>query len=106
MLIVAREERGSDADGPISRTPKALISTDLAEVNTAVNQMDQFTQQNAAMVEQSAAASHSLSQETEELTRVIGPLPDRRRREGGVDEEGTASARRVVFANVSGQGWS
>ncbi len=47
-------------------------STGLAEVNTAVNQMDQFTQQNAAMVEQSAAASHSLTQETEELSRLIG----------------------------------
>ncbi|MHB8883706.1 MAG: methyl-accepting chemotaxis protein, partial [Methylovirgula sp.] len=41
-------------------------------VNTAVNQMDQVTQQNAAMVEESTAASHTLSQETEELTRLIG----------------------------------
>ena len=47
-------------------------STGLGEVNTAVTQMDQFTQQNAAMVEQSAAASRSLIQETEELTRLIG----------------------------------
>jgi len=47
-------------------------STGLGEVNNAVNQMDQFTQQNAAMVEQSAAASHSLTQETEALTRLIG----------------------------------
>ena len=45
-------------------------ATGLAEVNTAVNQMDQFTQQNAAMVEQSTAASHSLSQETDELVRL------------------------------------
>jgi methyl-accepting chemotaxis protein len=47
-------------------------STGLAEVNTAVNQMDQVTQQNAAMVEQSAAASQSLREETEELTQLIG----------------------------------
>ena len=39
----------------------------LAEVNTAINQMDQVTQQNAAMVEQSTAASHSLAQETDAL---------------------------------------
>ena len=39
----------------------------LAQVNTAVNQMDQVTQQNAAMVEQSTAASHSLAQEAESL---------------------------------------
>ncbi|MGC1302700.1 MAG: methyl-accepting chemotaxis protein, partial [Caulobacteraceae bacterium] len=44
----------------------------LHEVNTAINQMDQVTQQNAAMVEQSTAASHSLTQETEALARLIG----------------------------------
>jgi methyl-accepting chemotaxis protein len=46
-------------------------ATGLAEVNTAVNQMDQVTQQNAAMVEQSTAASHSLAQEAEELGNLI-----------------------------------
>ena len=44
----------------------------LDQVNTAVNQMDQVTQQNAAMVEESTAASHTLSQETAELARLIG----------------------------------
>jgi methyl-accepting chemotaxis protein len=47
-------------------------STGLAEVNTAVNQMDQVTQQNAAMVEESTAASHSLNGEATELARLIG----------------------------------
>jgi methyl-accepting chemotaxis protein len=47
-------------------------STALAEVNTAVNQMDQATQQNAAMVEESTAATHSLKSETAELVRLIG----------------------------------
>ncbi|MBA4808876.1 MAG: chemotaxis protein, partial [Brevundimonas sp.] len=41
------------------------------EVNTAVNQMDQVTQQNAAMVEQSTAASHSLAQEAEALQASV-----------------------------------
>ncbi len=44
----------------------------LAQINTAVNQMDQVTQQNAAMVEEATAASHALVQETGELTRLIG----------------------------------
>ncbi len=44
----------------------------LAEVNQAVNQMDQVTQQNAAMVEQSTAASHALSVEAAELEQLIG----------------------------------
>ncbi len=47
-------------------------ATGLQQVNTAVNQMDQVTQQNAAMVEESTAASHSLAQETEQLSRLIG----------------------------------
>ncbi len=46
-------------------------ATALAEVNTAINQMDQVTQQNAAMVEESTAASHSLTQEAEELLSLI-----------------------------------
>jgi methyl-accepting chemotaxis protein len=45
-------------------------ATGLAEVNTAINQMDQVTQQNAAMVEQSTAASHALAQETEDLVNL------------------------------------
>ena len=44
----------------------------LAEVNTAINQMDQVTQQNAAMVEQSTAASHSLAHDTEALAQLTG----------------------------------
>ena len=43
----------------------------LQQVNTAVNQMDQVTQQNAAMVEQSTAASHSLASEAETLTELV-----------------------------------
>jgi methyl-accepting chemotaxis protein len=44
----------------------------LAEVNAAVNQMDQVTQQNAAMVEESTAATHALRSEASELRRLIG----------------------------------
>jgi len=46
-------------------------ATGLAEVNTAVNQMDQVVQQNAAMVEQATAATHSLKSETAEVARLI-----------------------------------
>jgi methyl-accepting chemotaxis protein len=47
-------------------------ATGLGEVNAAVNQMDQVTQQNAAMVEQATAASHGLSGEAQELARLVG----------------------------------
>mgnify|MGYP001793898053 CR=1 FL=1 len=46
-------------------------SRGLGEINSAVNQMDQVTQQNAAMVEQSTAASHALKQEANELIRMV-----------------------------------
>lgn len=46
-------------------------SVALAEINTAVNSMDQGTQQNAAMVEQSTAASHSLAREAAGLNELL-----------------------------------
>jgi methyl-accepting chemotaxis protein len=47
-------------------------ATGLDQVNNAVNQMDQVTQQNAAMVEQTTAASHSLAHEADALSRLVG----------------------------------
>jgi methyl-accepting chemotaxis protein len=47
-------------------------SVGLAEVNTAVNAMDQTTQQNAAMVEESNAASNTLATEAVRLRDLVG----------------------------------
>ncbi|MGV1868836.1 MULTISPECIES: methyl-accepting chemotaxis protein [unclassified Rhizobium] len=46
-------------------------SVGLGEVNTAVNSMDQVTQQNAAMVEESNAATSSLVQEAAKLRDLV-----------------------------------
>ena len=46
----------------------------LVEVNGAVAQMDQVTQQNAAMVEETTAASHALAQEATRLAQRMGEL--------------------------------
>ncbi|WP_405406218.1 methyl-accepting chemotaxis protein [Paracoccus sp. Ld10] len=43
----------------------------LAEVNTGVNQLDQVTQQNAAVAEQANAAAASLQERSEDLIREI-----------------------------------
>ena len=53
-------------------------STGLSEINTSVNQMDQGTQQNAAMVEQTTAASHSLATQAASLNELLAQfrLPD------------------------------
>jgi methyl-accepting chemotaxis protein len=46
-------------------------ATGLQQINIAIGQMDQVTQQNASMVEESTAASHSLSEETDQLSDLI-----------------------------------
>jgi len=46
-------------------------STGIEQVNSAVGQMDQVTQQNAAMVEQSTAASRSLAQDATTLSDLM-----------------------------------
>ncbi|WP_313060524.1 methyl-accepting chemotaxis protein, partial [Agrobacterium cavarae] len=43
----------------------------LSEINNAVNLMDQATQKNAAMVEETTAASHGLAREAEALRQLL-----------------------------------
>ncbi len=69
-------------------------STGLAEINSAVNQMDQGTQKNAAMVEQSTAASHGLAQQATALMQLLGQF-----RLG--DEASHVVARRVAAAEAT-----
>ena len=44
----------------------------IAQVNTVIGELDRATQQNAALVEESTAASHSLAHESERLGQVVG----------------------------------
>jgi methyl-accepting chemotaxis protein len=44
----------------------------IEQVNKAILQMDQMTQQNAALVEQTAAASQSMGDQAQELQRLMG----------------------------------
>ncbi|ENN86381.1 Methyl-accepting chemotaxis protein [Rhizobium freirei PRF 81] len=46
-------------------------ATGLSEVNKAVNQMDEVTQRNAAMVEETSAATHRLAGEADGLVRLV-----------------------------------
>ncbi|WP_421932419.1 methyl-accepting chemotaxis protein [Phenylobacterium sp.] len=61
-------------------------ATGLAQVNVAVNQMDQVVQQNAAMVEQATAATHSMKGETRGLIQLIGKF-----QVGGAPSPGASS---------------
>lgn len=46
-------------------------SSGLAEINTAVNELDHVTQQNAAMFEETTAASHALTAEADALAAAV-----------------------------------
>ncbi|WOI52611.1 methyl-accepting chemotaxis protein [Parvularcula sp. LCG005] len=69
--IVERVAHISDLVATITTSAQEQ-SRGLHEINSAVNQMDQVTQQNAAMVEEATAASHSLKNEADQLIDLIG----------------------------------
>jgi aerotaxis receptor len=57
-------------------------SSGIAQVNEAVTQMDEVTQQNAALVEQAAAAAGSLEDQTEKVVQALTVFKlDRRKRQ-------------------------
>jgi methyl-accepting chemotaxis protein len=64
-------------------TGAAEQATGLNEINIGVTQLDQVTQQNAAMVEQATAASHNLNKDAERLTMLM----ERFRTDGGWSQE-------------------
>ncbi|MBI5269961.1 MAG: HAMP domain-containing protein [Burkholderiales bacterium] len=68
--IVASVKRVSDIIGEITAAA-AEQSTGLGEVNGSVGQLDQMTQQNAALVEQSAAAAESLKGQAARLAELV-----------------------------------
>ncbi|CAG9201467.1 MULTISPECIES: methyl-accepting chemotaxis protein [Burkholderia] len=68
--IVAQVKRVSDLIAEISSST-AEQSTGVAQVDQAVVHLDNITQQNAALVEQSAAASESLKQQAMRLVDAV-----------------------------------
>ena len=69
--IVAQAQRVSALIGEISDATAAQ-SSGIGQVGRAVNQLDQMTQQNVALVEQSAAAAEGLRAQATRLTQVVG----------------------------------
>ena len=69
--IVAAVGQVSDIVGGIAAA-SAEQSDGIAQVNQAVGQMDQMTQQNSALVEQAAAAAQSMREQAEALLRAVG----------------------------------
>ncbi len=69
--IMSKVQRVSHLIGEISGSIREQ-STGIAQVGQAVSHLDQVTQQNAALVEQSSAASMSLKQQTASLVEAVG----------------------------------
>jgi len=65
-------------------------STGLGEINIGVNQLDQVTQQNAAMVEQATAASHILLRDTSVLSDLVANFDIRSERHANSTEDAQA----------------
>ncbi len=68
--IVASVRRVTGIMGEITAA-SAEQETGIEQINMAIAQMDQVTQQNAALVEQAAAASESLQDQARNLARVV-----------------------------------
>ncbi|MFG6489041.1 methyl-accepting chemotaxis protein [Roseateles sp. BYS78W] len=68
--IVGAVQRVTDIMGEIS-AGAAAQSRGIDEVNQAVTQVDDMTQQNAALVEESAAAAESLREQAQRLAQVV-----------------------------------
>ena len=68
--IVGSVQRVSDIIGEITAASSEQ-SDGIGQVNTAVTQLDQMTQQNAALVEESAAAAESLRDQAQRLASVV-----------------------------------
>ncbi len=68
--IVSSVQRVTDIIGEITAAA-AEQSEGIGQVNVAVSQLDQMTQQNAALVEQSSAASESLRDQAGRLSQAI-----------------------------------
>ena len=68
--IVGSVRKVSDIVAEITAAA-AEQASNISQVGESVNELDRMTQQNAALVEQSAAASQSLREQTEQLERAV-----------------------------------
>jgi methyl-accepting chemotaxis protein len=69
--IVARVKQVTDIMSEINHS-SAEQSSGIHQINQAIIQMDDVTQQNAALVEQAAAAAQSLQDQASNLSEVVG----------------------------------
>jgi methyl-accepting chemotaxis protein len=68
--VVSAIRRATDVMGEISAA-SVEQSQGVAQISAAVSDMDQATQQNAALVEEGAAAAESLRQQASQLVQAV-----------------------------------
>jgi methyl-accepting chemotaxis protein len=82
-------------------------SVTLSEVNRAVNQMDQVTQKNAAMAEESTAASTALAIEAKRLREIVSEFQidagdtTNGRQDGDTDPDSASSPAHAMLTQVA-----
>lgn len=76
--------------------------TGIAQVNLAIGQMDNVTQQNAALVEQAAAAAESLEEQAQGLAVIVGSFKvDGNQRSVNVPLSATLHAKEPLLARTA-----
>jgi methyl-accepting chemotaxis protein len=68
--IVGSVQRVTDIIGEITAATQEQASG-LGQINQAISQMDQVTQQNAALVEEAAASSHAMQEQAGQLAQLV-----------------------------------
>jgi methyl-accepting chemotaxis protein len=100
--IVASVKKVSDIVAEIAAASREQ-STGIEQVNKAVMQMDELTQQNAALVEQATAASQAMTDQARQLSDSMGRyrLGDGRRAERVSPEQGDPLLNDVLSRQIA-----
>lgn len=91
--IVTSVQHVADIMGEITAASREQ-STGIEQVNLAITQMDEMTQQNAALVEQAAAAAESMEEQAFELGQAVSVFKL-------VDDRPVVSAKAIAVENTS-----
>jgi methyl-accepting chemotaxis protein len=95
LEIVAAVKRVTDIMGEISAASEEQ-SSGIAQVSQAVTQMDRTTQQNAALVEQAAAAAESMQTQAQNLVQAVAVFKLAEGADAGVRRPALAEPERVL----------
>ncbi|MGB6449735.1 MAG: methyl-accepting chemotaxis protein, partial [Steroidobacteraceae bacterium] len=103
--IVAAVKKVSDIVAEIAAASREQ-SSGIEQVNRAVMQMDELTQQNAALVEQATAASQAMAQQAGELNEMMGRYTLAASLSAAVSNTRRAGGAAAPAAGASGAGKS